>query len=196
MEKKPTEEKILKGKQVDMHRDFFVRAEKAVQNRFYFEAVFLEYAAIESRLEVILGILGYPCNKELPQSARRGVNISDRVECLRVCRIKNSGLFKKTKLDKNFFTEKGKLRTWITDRNTFVHGLYKNADEYTARKDACRKIADNGLEYARQLYNEASRLNRLRKNHPEMFAEVIRECKNGSCMAINHITDAQEEHHV
>ena len=120
----------IKKRQVDMHRDFFSRAEYAVENRFYLEAIFLEYAAIEGRLEVILGVLGFPCNKELADEKRKHVNISDRIECLRKYRNNNPDVFKRTKLPNNYFTKHGKLQSWIKKRNTFVHGLLKNVDEY------------------------------------------------------------------
>lgn len=114
----------LKKKQVQMHRDFFDRAKSAVENGFYMEAIFLEFAAIESRLEVMLGILGYPCNKSIDRSIRCKVNISDRVKCLQVCRKKNKVLFDRSKLDECFFAKDGVLRIWIHKRNVFVHGLY------------------------------------------------------------------------
>ena len=182
----------LKNKQVQMHRDFFMRAKSAVNNGFYLEAIFLEYAAIESRLEVILGLLGYPCNKSVDRSIRRRVNISDRVECLRVCRNKNKLLFDCSKLDEHFFARKGVLRTWIWNRNVFIHGLYKDASEYTSRKKDCKDIAENGLLYARLLYNEAKRLNRIAKNHPEQLDGIIRLCKSKECVAVKSSEDKKE----
>lgn len=182
----------LRKRQVDMHRDFFVRAESAVENRFYFEAILLEYAAIEGRLEVILGILGFPCNKELNASRRKAVNISDRIECLSVFRNNNPAIFAKTKLPGNFFSKNGLLRKWITNRNIFVHGLLKNVDQYSSRNEESCKIAKRGLEYSKLLYNEAKRLNRLSRSHPEIFKEAKRSCQNNKCIAIENIVDKQE----
>ncbi len=55
-------------------------------------------AAIEGRLEVILGILGAPCNKNADPVERRKVNISHRINCLE--KIYNSDLqIGNTKLD-------------------------------------------------------------------------------------------------
>lgn len=167
-----------------MHRDFFIRAENAISNRFYLEAVFLEYAAIESRLEVILGILGMPCNKAIDLIIRRRINISTRVECLRFCYCNNPLIVEKAKINNRFFTEKGPLSTWIKNRNTFIHGLYKNAELYDERTNKeCKKLAEDGMKYARLLYNEAKRMNRLIKNHPELFEGRIVKCCDTGCIA-------------
>ena len=186
----------IKKQQVDMHSDYFVRAENAVENRFYFEAIFLEYAAIEGRLEVILGVLGLPCNKDLPKEKRKLVNISDRIECLRKYRNINPDVFMRTKLPKYFFTRHGELQSWINKRNTFVHGLLKNVDEYAERKKDSYDIAKQGLEYSRLLYNETKRIRRLVKNHPELFAKAVIICQNSNCIAIEKEKESQEAANV
>ena len=99
-----------KGLQYRMHKDFFDRCKLAIDNGMYFEAVLMEYAAIEARLEVIMGVIGLPCNKMLPDSERRKINISDRVDCLKTI-TKSSDVFK---LPNDFFT---KLKAWIKKRN-------------------------------------------------------------------------------
>lgn len=186
-------EKKLKKTQVTMHRDFFDRARIAIDNGFYLEAIFLEYAAIEGRLEIILGILGYPCNKEQSSSIRRRVNISDRIECLRVCKNNNPTIFERTKLTENFFTQKGKLRRWVDDRNQYIHGLFKNAYTYNERKQNFKKLAENGLEYSRLLYNEVKRLRRLLNNHPDFFNNIILKCQNEECAAVKHLNTCKED---
>ena len=179
----------VKKRQVDMHRDFFIRAEKAVDNRFYFEAILLEYAAIEGRLEVILGILGFPCSKEFDSSKRARVKITDRIECLRVFRNKNPELFARSNLPPTFFTQKGDLRAWLKKRDTYVHGLYKNVDEYARRKDDSCGIAKQGLKYSKLLYNEAKRLNRMLKSHPEILSQTNKTCQNSNCIVIKDISE-------
>ena len=51
-----------------MHMSFFDKSRLAIEEGYYLEAVMYEYAAIEGRLEVICGLLGCPCNKELDSS--------------------------------------------------------------------------------------------------------------------------------
>ena len=176
----------LKMQQKDMHRDFFDRAQRAVDSRFYLEAIFLEYAAIEGRLEVILGILGFPCSKELDKAKKSRVNISDRIECLRCFRNENADIFAKSNLPGNFFTSKGTLNKWIKKRNTFVHGLFKNESDFSSRTKDSRSVAQSGLQYSKLLYNEAKRLRRLLRSHPDMFKQAVRACQSNKCSANEH----------
>ena len=83
------------------------------ENEFYMEAILMEYAAIESRLEVMLGLIGMPCNKFIEDKERKKVQISHRISCVKKFR-KNSPLFEKTKLSSKFFD---KLENWIAKRN-------------------------------------------------------------------------------
>ena len=75
-----------------MHTDFFDRCESAIQNGFYFEAIIMEYAAIESRLEVICGVLGFPCGKDC--KCRKDIMIGSRIDCLRKYRCDNECVYR------------------------------------------------------------------------------------------------------
>lgn len=166
-----------------MHKNFFDRAQAAVDSGYFLEAIFLEYAAIEGRLEVILGILGLPCNKDLEPGIRKDIKISARIQCLNKFLKQCPSVFEKTKLEANFFSDKGHLRKWIQKRNTYVHGLYKNAQDYENRNDMCKDLAENGLALARSLYNEANRVRRLSKSHPDLLAMECRICQSKTCSA-------------
>ena len=152
-----------------MHQNFFDRCEKAIENDFYMEAILIEYAAIESRLEVMLGLIGMPCNKFLEASERKKIQISHRISCAKKFR-KNSPLFENTKLSNKFFDN---LEKWINRRNTYVHGLYKNEIEYSSRLKGAKDLAEKGLNYTRLLYNEVNRLKRLKKNYPKKYENLI-----------------------
>ena len=171
----------LKQKQVLMHSDFFDRCHFAIDNGFYIEAIIMEYAAIESRLESICGQLGFLCGQDC--IFRKDISVSSRIECLRVYWNNNKSVVLKSKLPDNFFSKNGALKKWIIGRNIVVHGLYKNAQEYTSRLENNMNLAENGLEYAKLLYNEAKRIGRLRKNHPEVFETSVNKCKNSKCKA-------------
>ena len=166
-----------KAKQQKMHKDFFDRCSKAIDNGFYMEAILMEYAAIEGRLEVMLGILGLPCNKFLEDSERKKVQISHRLECLSKIYAQNDEITAKSKFSKTFFK---KLEKWVGKRNEYIHGLYKNEIKYTQRIKDSQKFAEEGLVYCRKLYNEATRLRRLKKNTPNVFLES-RACLSSKC---------------
>ena len=167
--------------QVRMHTDFFERCKFAIQNGFYLEAIIMEYAAIESRLEVICGVFGFPCGKDC--ECRKDIMISSRIECLRKYRCNNATIFANSKLPSNFFTEKGLLKKWIDKRNRIVHGLYKDEIKYRGRIQESEAIANKGLKYTRLLYNEVKRVRRMKKNYPLIFENGVVACENTKCKA-------------
>ena len=156
-----------------MHKDFFDRCDSAIKQGFYMEAILMEYAAIESRMETLLGVLKLPCNKFLPDEIRKKVQISHRISCANIYRKQNV-IFEKTKLGRNFFD---KLQKWIEKRNEYIHGLYKNELKYSQRIKDAKEFSEKGLEYCRLLYNEVNRLKRLEKTQPQLF-EMKLECKS------------------
>ena len=145
----------------------------------------MEYAAIEARLEVICGIVGFPCSKEC--DFRDRIQISHRIECLSAYRRANPAVFEKTRLPSKFFDKEGELKVWINKRNANVHGLYKDEIKYHDRVAAIKNLAQDGLEYSRLLYNEAKRLRRIMKYHPEALSNVVIKCKSKKCIAFESI---------
>jgi hypothetical protein len=166
-----------------MHKDFFDRCKSAIDQGFYMEAILMEYAAIESRMETLLGVLRLPCHKFLPDNIRKKVQISHRISCANIFR-KQMLAFESTKLSKNFFD---KLLKWTEKRNEYIHGLYKNELKYSQRIKDAKEFAEKGLEYCRLLYNEVNRLKRLAKKCPQLF-ELEIECQSKKC-TIGDIND-------
>ncbi len=159
-----------------MHTDFFDRCKDAIEHSFYFEAILMEYAALEARLEILLGIIGLPCNKFLPDDKRRAIQISHRLNCAANLR-KTHALFEKTKLPKNFFD---KLSAWVVKRNEYIHGLFKNEIIYSKRMANAKAFAESGFEYCRLLYNEVNRIKRLLKKTSSIKNNGI-ICNSNKC---------------
>ena len=166
--------------QRDMHKNFFDRCQIALDNGFYMEAIFMEYAAIEARLEVILGILGLPCNQFISDNERRSINISCRINCLKEF-VKTSKVFEKSKLTNK---ELSNIESWIGFRNQCVHGLYKNEIRYKTRMKDTKQRAEKGLELSRLLYDEAGRLRRIYKKENAIYRTEI-TCKSDRCLLFN-----------
>lgn len=162
--------------QKEMHKDFFDRCNVAIEQGFYMEAILMEYASIESRMEVLLGVLGLPCNKFQPDNIRKSIQISHRIKCVASLR-KQSEVFENSKLSNRFFDS---LLKWTVKRNEYIHGLYKNEIKYNKRKKDAKEFSEKGLEYCRLLYNEVNRIKRLKKNHPEKFKNNI-SCQCNEC---------------
>ena len=167
------ENRKMQGK---MHKEYFDQCETALRQGCYLEAVFREYAAIEGRLEALLGVAGLPCNKYLDKKIRKDIKISHRLKCAKA--LLKSPLFEKSKLSEKYFEH---LKAWIDKRNQYIHGLYKDEIKYFQRAKDARALAEDGLEYSKKLYNEVKRLRRLRKSKPNMFNDGIacaeKECK-------------------
>ena len=162
-----------------MHKSYFDKAKQAQDQGFFLEAVFLEYSAIEGRLEVICGLLGCPCNKELEAQLRKNIQISHRIQCLKKIYKRHPACdMSKAKLSR---TEWDKLQAWIKERNTYVHGLFKRPKEYTERIDHLQKMACEGYRITDILYKEAKRLRYLSKHHIEMMAFEEPRCRSGKC---------------
>ena len=166
----------IQKKQVAMHKDFFDRCNTAIVHGFYMEAILLEYAAMESRLEIILGVLGLPCNKFLEPDLRRKTKISHRISCLEYM-YKHSPVFVKSCMKKEFFK---KIKTWIKKRNQYIHSLYKNEIAYDQRIDDLKTIAEDGRDLCKTLYNETKRIRRMCEDTPELLAEGI-TCRSKGC---------------
>ena len=162
-----------------VHKSFFDRAHKAIDDEYYLEAVMYDYAAIEGRLEAICGLLGCPCNKALDPKARSTIKISQRIKCLKALYKKHPACVdSKTKITNAFWM---RLSQWTKTRNIYVHGLYKRPELYKQRMGERRSLAKEGLELARLLYNEAKRIRRLKDKHPERLDYTGQYCKASPC---------------
>lgn len=167
--------------QREMHKDFFDRCRNAIDNGCYFEAVLMEYASIEARLEVIMGVIGLPCNKQLSSKERQSIKISKRIECLRRV-YRSSSILKNAPI---FDSDWMNLKDWIDKRNKCIHGLYKNEFKYKTRIKQMEELADNGYIYANLLYKEAKRLRGLLHNGMLSSTDNI-HCGRLLCAYINN----------
>ena len=145
----------LAEKQRLMHKDLFDKIQVAIENNFYLEAMFLEYSAIEGRLEVMAGVLGLPCNQLLDASIRKDIKISIRIECLKKAYKSKEDIFIRARLSNRFWED---LKAWIVQRNMYMHGLFKNANLYNNRIKEVQELAGQGYQYINVLYQEANRL--------------------------------------
>ena len=162
-----------------VHKGFFDKSRTAIDSGYYLEAVMYDYSAIEGRLEVICGLLGCPCNKELDANTRSKINISSRISCLKALYKKHPAcICSKTKIDNNYWK---KLNAWRKSRNVYVHGLYKRPELFVSRMEEAKDLATEGIELARMLYNEAKRIRRLQNSHPEMLNYDEKRCNRDRC---------------
>ena len=158
-----------------MHKNFFDHCSDAIEQGYYLEAILMEYAAIESRMEVLLGVLGLPCNKFESDSIRKSIQLSHRIKCADRLR-KTSKVFENTKLSRNFFQN---LLSWTNQRNEYIHGLYKNEIKYTQRIKNAKKFSKDGYKYCNQLYGEVNRIKRQLKKINYLYEDAV--CFSKDC---------------
>lgn len=172
------EKKDLKAYQ--MHVSFFDHVKAAIDAGFYCEAIFLEYAAIESRLEGLCGCFGLPCNRELPDKDRKKVNISQRVECLKERYSLNPMETQRSKTEMPV-SEWEKLSKWIgKGRNPYVHGLFKKPEKYFLRMDKISEVATEGYRLADLLYKETKRVKGILSRKTNLLSDEKKTC-NAPC---------------
>lgn len=163
-----------------VHKSFFDRTKLAIDNGFYLEAICMEYNALESRLNVILGVLGMPCgyNKE----GRPFLDFGARFNCLIEIMKNNDKIFQNSYL--KAVSHLKRIGEWTEDRNIRIHALYLNTEKTEKIVKKTPTIANRGFVYAREMYNEADRLKRLKKRHPEYFENINYVCplKTDACV--------------
>lgn len=116
------------------------RLTKALQNEFYLEAVFIEYAIMEDRTESILRYEGNTINSN-------GFVSIDR----KITKIEKIAENKKGLARKYFTTEfMEQIRTWKNKRNGLIHALIK-------KNTTTQELIDLAEE-GRQLTKELCRL--------------------------------------
>ncbi|WP_105305154.1 hypothetical protein [Anaerolactibacter massiliensis] len=129
------------------------RLTKALQNEFYLEAVFIEYAIMEDRTESILRYEGNTINSN-------GFVSIDR----KITKIEKIAENKKGLARKNFTIEfMEQIRTWKNKRNGLIHALIK-------KNTTTQELIDLAEE-GRQITKELCRLSTNYKR------AVIRQAK-------------------
>ena len=81
-----------------VHKGFFNRCKEAIDHKFYFEALCMEYAAIEGRMKVIMSLLNMPCSNCSEVTYKR-LSLNNKLLCLNSF-IGSSPIFIGTKLTK------------------------------------------------------------------------------------------------
>lgn len=149
------EEIISNQQKYENYREQMGKLNRAIKSKFFFEAIFIEYAVIEDRLESIIRYAG-----QWNYKSGKKVLIEDKLK-------KVTGIIS----DENnpayhyFTVEQIKsIREWKNHRNELIHALLKNdfsADdiEETALKgkELARKLCNCTTSYKRKLQRQAEK---------------------------------------
>lgn len=130
------------------------RLKKALNAEFYLEAIFIEYAILEDRIESMLR----HSNKFNPDKYNTLNMELNRLQNMQ--RQKNS-------LVGRYFSDElfDKIRKWKDERNQLIHALMKQ-DLHT---EDLKTLADEGQEMIKTVSNKASLYNKYLSRHPELI---------------------------
>lgn len=137
------------------YREQFKRLNSALKNRFFLEAIFIEYAIIEDRSESILIYENNSIN------SKSFVSIDKKI-----MKIKTIAREKKS-LASRYFNDEflDELLLWKEKRNQVIHALMKQ----NLTSDDLEQLASQGKELANALRNKATNYKRMveRKAKPQ-----------------------------
>ena len=126
------------------YKEQFKRLKKAFDYKFYMEAIFIEYAMMEDRMEAILR---YEGNEIKPKNEKEFISMGRKLN-----KIKKIAEQKKSLLQKYFADGiADEISEWITKRNALIHALLKK--ELTT--DEVEAFALEGKTLTRTLCNKA-----------------------------------------
>ena len=127
----------------EVYRTLYEKLNKAMSNRFFYEAIFIEYAFIEDRTAAILKYARVP----FVTKTGRDIPISEKLN-----RIENSPEFSdrfyKERLNEDLLQ---KTRAWLDERNDLVHHLATIPYDH----ERIKKAAEEGYLLARKLQNKS-----------------------------------------
>ena len=130
------------------------RLKKAIANAFYLEAIFIEYAILEDRLESILRHSG----KWNPKPNQH-ISIEKKISNVEKLAEEKRGLARKY-FDENLFAD---LKAWKTERNQLIHALMKQL----LHTEDLKNLADSGYALVKHLNNKSSQYNRCLEKRKE-----------------------------
>ena len=130
------------------YREQFKRLEKALNNNFYLEALFIEYAIMEDRTESILRYEG----NEIKVKEGSFISINRKLD-----KIKKIAEQRKS-LPERYFSDNliECIQLWKDERNRMIHALMKQS----LTTEELTELALEGKILCRQLCNKANNYKR------------------------------------
>lgn len=124
------------------YKEQFKRLDKAINNCFYLEAMFIAYAIMEDRTESILSYEGNEIH------SRNFVSINRKLNKIKSIAIKRGSLPEK------YFSDDliDEILSWKEERNQLIHALMRQS----LTTESLQTVALKGKELARILANRAT----------------------------------------
>lgn len=137
----------------EKYRDLMFKLKKAINNEFYYEAIFIEYAILEDRTESLLR----HADLSAADSNGKPLKLNAKLK-----KLENSTTFNKDKyilkhLNIEILSE---THNWKNKRNILIHDLIKSTYTY----EDVKKIALEGYELVKMFNNKSILINRYIDN--------------------------------
>ncbi len=134
------------------YKEQFKRLNKAMNNQFYLEAMFISYAIMEDRTESILRHAG-AWDQYLKSRKGRGPTIDSKIK--KIMKLAEQ----KKSLPNRFFSDDllENILAWKEERNRMIHALMKQS----LTTEMLESLAVQGKEYARILTNRSGSFRRV-----------------------------------
>ena len=145
------EQKQKNRQKYENYREQVGRLRKAMSSRFYLEAISIEYAIIEDRIESVLrhtGLIREDKQYSITNKLNKLLNLS-----------------RESALAGKYFSEDliSSIHTWKNERNPMTHALL-NLHLHT---EDLQKIAEEGAEIVKTMCSKASSYNRTLERRKE-----------------------------
>jgi hypothetical protein len=128
----------------------FSRLNKAMNNAFYLEAIFIEYAIMEDRAESILSYEGYQIT---PKNEQEFISFTRKKN--RITKLSEQ----KNSIIGRYFSDDllQKITAWVNERNSVIHALLKK----NITTDELRTFAERGEVLCKEFRNRANNYKRM-----------------------------------
>ncbi len=130
----------------EKYRDLMSKLKNAIENEYYYEAIFIEYAIAEDRTESLLKHANLPYRDE----TNNGFKITRKISIIETNKIYNDQVIRDA-LPLQFFTE---LRFWIKSRNNLIH----NSATRKYRDTYVEEVAKKGYELILILNSKSTKI--------------------------------------
>lgn len=132
------------------YREQFHRLKKAIDMRFYLEAIFIEYAIMEDRMD---SIISYEGNNVKSKRKNGFVTFSDKKR-----KVMDLSREKKSIIARYFSDDLlDNIMEWVDGRNSKIHALLKQ----NLTTDELQRFAEKGEELCKELRNRANNYKRM-----------------------------------
>lgn len=130
------------------YADLMLKLKKSINNEFYYESIFIEYAIFEDRTESLLRHAKYKT---------KGIDGKNFSLCEKLSKITNSTRFN-TKNIRKYITKEllDKINVWRIKRNKLIHDLINSP--YT--NEQIEFITKEGYDLVKTLNNKSTQANK------------------------------------